>query len=121
MMPTDSTSEGTVTDYDIARNDLFLEIFTHHGTSSFQGYWNSFRLFIIGQLSKEEFDVVVQSILTDEKGTILDLIWKKNKKNHKVSELSLLWTLYLLSLIHTCIFPTVYSVSTQSARDDNSR
>lgn len=56
-------------DYDQARSALFLEIFSRHGTASFQLYWSSFRLFIIGQLSKEEFDVVVLSVLSEDKGS----------------------------------------------------
>lgn len=57
-----------LSDYDEARTDLFNEIFTRHGMSSFHVYWNSFRRFVIGQLSKEEFDIVVQNILSEDKG-----------------------------------------------------
>ena len=68
MMVSEDSKEVAASGYDEARSDLFREIFTNHGADSFQLYWNSFRLFIIGQLSKEEFDVIVLSILGHDKG-----------------------------------------------------
>ena len=69
MSSNSSEEDSHVPDYDEARSDLFNEIFARHGMSSFQLYWSSFRRFIIGQLSKEEFDIVVKNVLSDDKGT----------------------------------------------------
>ena len=55
-------------DYDEIRSALFEEIFTSKGSSAFQVYWNGFRNFIIGKLSKEEFDEIVHRTLNEEKG-----------------------------------------------------
>ena len=57
--------------YEETRNALFEEIFASRGSSAFQVYWNGFRDFIIGKLSKEEFDDIVHRTLEKEKG----LIW----------------------------------------------
>ena len=58
-------------DYEETRSALFEEIFASKGSSAFQVYWNGFRDFIIGKLSKEEFDDIVHRTLEKEKG----LIW----------------------------------------------
>jgi hypothetical protein len=58
-------------DYEETRSALFEEIFTSKGSSAFQVYWNGFRDFIIGKLSKEEFDDIVHRTLEKEKGLIL--------------------------------------------------
>ena len=66
-----SEEDSHIPDYDNVRSDLFNEIFARHGMASFQLYWSSFRRFIIGQLSKEEFDIVVKNVLSEDKGTYL--------------------------------------------------
>ena len=58
----------TTSDYEEARNDIFDEVFSTQGSSAFHTYWNGFRSFLIGQLSKEEFDVIVTNSLSEEKG-----------------------------------------------------
>ena len=63
--------ECATLDYDETRSALFEEIFTSKGSSAFQVYWNGFRNFIIGKLSKEEFDTIVHSTLDEGKGVIL--------------------------------------------------
>lgn len=77
-MSSDVISEiCTISDYEEARNDLFDEVFATQGSSAFHAYWNGFRSFLIGQLSKEEFDVIVRNSLTEKKGeiwTLVDLI-----------------------------------------------
>lgn len=55
-------------DYEETRSALFEEIFASKGSSAFQVYWNGFRDFIIGKLSKEEFDDIVHRTLEKEKG-----------------------------------------------------
>jgi hypothetical protein len=65
----------TISDYEEARNDLFDEVFTTQGSSAFHTYWNGFRNFLIGQLSKEEFDVIVTNSLSEEKGEIISSIY----------------------------------------------
>jgi hypothetical protein len=56
--------------YDDARNDLFNEICTSQGTSAFHTYWSGFRNFMIGQQSKEEFDLIALNALGDSKGIL---------------------------------------------------
>lgn len=54
--------------YDTAKDELFNVITAQNGMPSFHLYWNSFRQFIIGQLSKEEFDIVVNDVLGADQG-----------------------------------------------------
>jgi hypothetical protein len=54
--------------YDTAKEELFNVITAQSGIPSFQMYWNSFRQFIIGQLSKEEFDIIVNDVLGVDQG-----------------------------------------------------
>lgn len=65
-----NADEVTNLDYEEIRSALFEEIFTSKGSSAFQVYWNGFRNFIIGKLSKEEFDVIVYRTLEENKGVI---------------------------------------------------
>lgn len=57
-------------EYEETRSALFEEILASKGSSAFQVYWNGFRDFIIGKLSKEEFDDIVHRTLEKEKGLI---------------------------------------------------
>lgn len=63
-----SADECANLDYEEIRSALFEEIFTSKGSSAFQVYWNGFRSFIIGKLSKEEFDIIVHRTLEENKG-----------------------------------------------------
>ena len=65
------TDEYATLDYEETRSAIFEEIFTTKGASAFQFYWNGFREFIIGKLSKEEFDVIVHSTFNENKGSVV--------------------------------------------------
>ena len=49
------------------RSELFEEIVGQHSMAAFYEYWGGFRSFILGRLSKAEFDGLVVKVLTAEK------------------------------------------------------
>ena len=55
-------------DYDVIRGEVFQIIVKQHSIASFHEYWNDFGSFILGRLSKSEFDATVLKMLTAEHG-----------------------------------------------------
>lgn len=54
-------------DVQSVRSELFEEIVSQHSMAAFYEYWGGFRSFILGRLSKAEFDGLVVKVLTSEK------------------------------------------------------
>lgn len=68
MASLNEIEENHASHYDAAKEELFNVITAQSGIPAFQMYWNCFRQFIIGQMSKEEFDIIVNNVLGVDQG-----------------------------------------------------
>lgn len=50
-------------DLKAAKADLFECIASKHGINSWSVYWNAYKNYIVGELSRQEFESVVRSLL----------------------------------------------------------
>jgi hypothetical protein len=56
--------------YDEVRGLLFRSIFLRRGMSVFNEYWNGFKSFVLGRISKLEFDEIMTRNLTTEESEL---------------------------------------------------
>ena len=67
QMQQDQSTQKLI-DYDVIRGEVFQVIVKQHSIASFHEYWNDFGSFILGRLSKSEFDATVLKLLTAKNG-----------------------------------------------------
>ena len=64
----DPMNQGALSELQSAKSELFEYIAKNHGVGSWSKYWNSYRNYLLGELTKTELDEVVNSLLNDRTG-----------------------------------------------------